>query len=89
MNGEKYEYIPTYKCPLCGNLVSIKLRNDSKTTQEQMEAALNFFAEAEFELRKGGDAKAASAVQFPLYIAHKCEDGNVGLAAFAGYTKSL
>lgn len=85
MGNEEHKYYATYKCPLCGK--QIRLKSDTISSQEQMLPVLELLSKLDVEFRKGNTLKIASVSEFQLHIPHRCEDGNVGFAMFAGFTK--
>lgn len=84
MSNDEHKYYATYKCPLCGK--QIRLKTYLLSTQEQMVSALDLLSKVDVEFRKGNTLKIASVTSFQLHIPHRCEDGNLGFAVFAGFT---
>ncbi len=72
-------YYATYKCPLCGTI--IRCGNPADVPQDKLPEILGMVVRN--QMMQGNPALH----QAPMYIPHKCKDGNAGLAVFAGFTQ--
>ena len=72
-------YYVTYKCPLCGTI--IRCGNPADVPQDKLPEILGMVVRN--QMMQGNPALH----QAPMYIPHKCKDGNAGLAVFAGFTQ--
>lgn len=70
---------PVYKCPLCGQLTQVGNETDLST-----ELFLLMTEKVISDQRFAGNPALCKA---PLYGTHKCPDGSVGLAQFAGFQR--
>lgn len=71
-------YVATYRCPLCGTHLKY---GDAVECPEQM------LAEILAKVVRNQQFIGSGMYVAPLYIPHKCSNGNAGLAQFVGLTK--
>ncbi|MBQ4120892.1 MAG: hypothetical protein IJD35_02645 [Clostridia bacterium] len=72
-------YYATYKCALCGRI--IRYGNPTEVTESQLPELLGRV------IQNQQFAGNPYLYQAPMYIPHKCGNGNGGLAQFAGFAK--
>ncbi len=71
-------YYATYKCPLCGTI--LKYGNAVELPEQMLPEVLAKFVQNQQLI---GTAHYLA----PMFIPHRCKDGNAGLAHFIGLTK--
>ncbi len=73
----KNKYFPSYKCPLCDELLHDK--KPLEIPYNELPAQIGRF------IRNQQFAGNPYLHRVPQYIPHACKDGSVGLAFFAGF----
>lgn len=71
------KYFPSYKCPLCDEL----LHNNEPLDIPYTDLTMHLFRFVQHQQLAGNPYLH----QVPQYIPHACKDGSVGLAFFAGF----
>ena len=71
-------YMATYKCPLCGTI--LKYGNAVELPEPMLPEVLA-------KVVRNQQMIGSAAYIAPMYIPHRCKDGNAGLAQFVGLTK--
>ena len=73
------KYKAAYKCPLCGSLIK---------NSEAVEVPCDRIPEILADIVKNQQFLSSPYLyQAPMHLSHKCINGNIGLATFAGFVK--
>lgn len=72
------KYVAAYKCPLCNTV--IKLTSAIEFEEDKLPALLA-------SVVKNQQMIGTSLHIAPMYIPHRCKEGNAGLAQFGGFIK--
>ena len=71
-------YMALYRCRLCGAVISNGRQED--VPDDMVLEMLGQFIRNQL-------VPWAAQQKSPMYTAHRCDDGNIGLASFAGFRK--